>query len=87
MAKSGHSTASTEPDEFDKTRIDVKISMKKSQLYLESQGCNFVSRRERYNKLLSIYEKESQSDKLELANFQTWAIDIADIAIKAFIAK
>ena len=66
---SANSSTTAEQDEFDKMKMHRAESLKQSKEYLENQGRNYVSRDERHYRLLNIFEKQVNNEKLELSFF------------------
>ena len=63
------STTESEQDEFDKHKQEMQQSLKDSKEYVEKQGQMFVSRDERHYRLMNIFDKMQQKDKLDLDSF------------------
>ena len=62
--------AESQPDdEFERHKLARQESLKQSKEQAMSQSRLFISREERQNRLLQMYEKTAHKDKLELANF------------------
>lgn len=66
---SGNSSTTAEQDEFDKNKKEREESLKQSKQYLENQGKNYVSRDERHYRMMHIFDKTANSNKLELTSF------------------
>ena len=57
-------------DEFEKVHLERQVSLKQSKEFVESQGRLYIKRDERQYKLLSMFEKMQDTNKLELASFK-----------------